>query len=65
MHIKEKVPQFSRYLEHRLLPLIEETVYKPQLQRPDLKHRTNNNSESANHILKQQVKLKPQNLTDL
>ena len=59
------MPQFSRYLEHRLLPLIEETVYKPQLQRPDLKHWTNNNCESANHILKQQVKWKPQNLTDL
>ena len=65
VEVRDKVPQFSSYLENKLLPLIHENVNKPKRNKDVVKNWTNNNCESANHLLKLQVNWKPQTLMNL
>ncbi|MES9880449.1 MAG: hypothetical protein ABW185_06150 [Sedimenticola sp.] len=58
-------PQFLRYFQTRLRPLLQTKVSEPaRLDKIDT-HWTNNNSESLNHVLKQAIDWKSKPLTSL
>ena len=55
---------FSNYLESRLLPLLLKHVVEPSIAGKIDAHWTNNNCESANHILKSATKWKQSAMPD-
>lgn len=64
-NIISKFPNFHKYFENRLKPLLLNHVFKP-LQDGTVKELwTNNNSESMNNRLKESIDWKPHKLPDL
>lgn len=63
--ILKKFPQFQRYFETRLKPLLDEHVFQPLQSGTVSEQWTNNNSESMNNRLKQSLNWKPHKLPDL
>ena len=63
--VKEKAPKFCKYMTQRLIPLIKQSVFMPGMRGDVLTNWTNNNAESANHILKISIDWKPRNLCEL
>ena len=57
--------KFREYFKKRLNPLLKSKVNVPQTENQVIKHWTNNNCESMNHVLKQTVDWKSQPLPDL
>ena len=64
-HVLENVPDFIHYLNNKVLPMIKHHVNKPQREKAVEESWTNNNCESANHMLKLEVDWKPQPLVEL
>ena len=65
--ITSTVPNFTDYYTGRIVPLLQmnlQTKLATGLPSTDTPW-TNNNSESENHVLKQEIQWKTQNLTDL
>lgn len=61
----DKGAQLLRYVDGKMLPLINDGVVKPNINHNTGYSWTNNNSESANHVLKAAVQWKPRSLPDL
>ena len=65
-YIKENSLGAENYFVSTIIPLVEEFVFRPRQTGLDAeKLWTNNNSESANHILKIDLDWKPRSLCDL